>query len=160
MLRLIRLAGIALAAAVLVVGTALPALADRGDPRALDASLVGLPATLTNQSLFGITAGGLPWRIAHGSVELSARGHLEVDVRGLVLDAGANAGPNPIANGQAIVTCAGAPAAISSVVPFSPAGNAHVDERIALPATCLAPAVFFAGVPAPGVDRWFAVSGW
>ena len=159
MLRLIRLAGIALAAAVLVVGTALPTLADRGDQRVLDASLVGLPANLTGQSLFGITAGGLPWRIAHGSVELSARGHLEVDVKGLVLDAGASAGTNPIANGQAIVTCAGAPVAMSSVVPFSTAWNAHVDESIALPAGCLAPAVFFAGVPAAGVQRWFAVTG-
>ena len=159
MVRLIRLVGVALAGAVLVVTSALPTLADRGDQRALEASLVGLPASLTGQTLFGVTAGGLPWRIARGSVELSGRGHLEVDVRGLVLDAGASAGTNPIPNGQAIVTCAGAPVAMSRVVPFSAAGDAHVEATISLPAGCLAPAVFFAGVPAPGVARWFAVTG-
>ena len=47
---------------------------------------------------------------------------------------------------------------MSGVVPFSPEGDAQVNETVTLPATCLAPAVFFAGITGAG-PRWFAVTG-
>ena len=146
----------------LSLAIALPAvaLADPGGSKVLDDQLTGLPATMTNQTLFGIVAGGLPWRLDSGSVHLFRDGRLQVTVHGLVLAAGGAEGTNPIPNGQAIVTCAGAPAAMSSVVPFAPGGDAQINEKVALPEHCLAPTVFFAGVPAPGVARWFAVTGW
>lgn len=158
--RTLRLAGVSLAAIALLGATAYSALADAGGARVVDARLTPLPADQVNQTLFGVKAGGLPWRIDHGFVQLFSNGRLHVEVQGLVLAAGAAEGTNPIPNGQAIVTCAGMPAAMSSVVPFSTGGDAMVDETIALPAHCLGPAVFFAGVPAPGVQRWFAVTGW
>ncbi len=160
MLRTIRVLATVLAIGALLTASALSALADAGGRKVLDASLVGLPAGQVGQTLFGVTAGGLPWRLDHGSAQVFSDGRIHVEVQGLVLAAGALEGTNPIPNGQAIVTCAGAPAATSSVVPFSAGGDAQINEQIALPSGCLGPAVFFAGVPAPGVDRWFAVSGW
>jgi hypothetical protein len=159
MLRTLRVTGIAIAIVGLLATTSLSASADPGAPH-FQASMVALPASQVNLTLFGIKAGGLPWQIQAGSASISASGRLQVNVEGLVLAAGAHAGTNPIPNGQAIVTCAGVPVAMSSVVSFSPTGNAQLDQQIALPSSCLAPAVFFAGVPAPGVDRWFAVTGW
>lgn len=145
-------------AAIVAIPTAVSA--DPGGSKILDDQLTGLPSADVNQVLFGVQAGGLPWRLDSGSVHLFADGRLQVKVQGLVLAAGAAEGKNPIPNGQAIVTCAGVPAAMSSVVAFSSTGDAQVNETIALPGHCLAPSVFFAGVPAPGVDRWFAVTGW
>jgi hypothetical protein len=158
--RRIRLAAITAALVALVTVPTISALADSGGAKVLDASLAGLPASQVNTTLFGIKAGGLPWQIDHGSAQLFSDGRLHVEVQGLVLAAGPAAGTNPIASGQAILTCAGSPAAMSSVVPFSSDGTAEVNERISLPPGCLAPALFFAGVPAPGVQRWFAVTGW
>jgi len=157
--RLLRLLALSAALAAIV---AIPTMAsaDPGGSKILDDQLTGLPAANVNQVLFGIPAGGLPWRLDSGSVHLFADGRLQVNVHGLVLAAGAAEGTNPIPNGQAIITCAGAPAAMSSVVSFSSGGDAQINEAVALPGHCLAPSVFFAGVPAPGVDRWFAVTGW
>lgn len=148
------------AALALVVALPGVASADPGGAKILDDQFVGLPDAMKGQTLFGVTAGGIAWRLDSGSVRLFADGRLQVDVHGLVLAAGANEGTNPIPNGQAIITCAGVPAAMSSVVPFSTGGDAQVNETVALPGQCIAPTVFFAGVPAPGVARWFAVTGW
>jgi hypothetical protein len=149
-------------AAALALVVALPgvASADPGGTKILDDQLTGLPASMTGQTLFGVTAGGVAWRLDAGSVRLFADGRLQVSVHGLVLAAGGAAGTNPIPNAQAIVTCAGVPAASSSVVPYSTVGDAQINERVTLPAHCVAPTIFFAGVPAPNVARWFAVTGW
>lgn len=160
MARSLRVAAAAFAVVALLAASALTTAADSSGRRVFSATLVGLPLSMAGQTLFGIQAGGLPWKIDEGSTSITAGGRLHVEVEGLVLAAGSLVGTNPIAHGQAIVTCAGAPAAMSSVVPFSSTGDAEVDEQVSLPAHCLAPAVFFAGVPAPGVDRWFAVTGW
>src|SRR6476660_1601303 len=53
----------------------------------------------------GLKGGGLPWVIASGSGEVSRRGHVEVEVTGLVLAAGANIGKNPIPTFAATVSC-------------------------------------------------------
>jgi hypothetical protein len=44
----------------------------------------------------GVNGGGLPWRIASGSVDLRADGRLHVEVEGLVFAAGPNEGTNTI----------------------------------------------------------------
>ncbi len=133
--------------------------ADSGGVKVLDANLASLPQAQVGTTLDGVTAGGLPWNIAHGSAQLFSNGRVHVLVQGLVLGSGANAGRNPIPTGEAIVTCGGAIAATSSPVPYSTSGDATVDQVVSLPSTCLAPAVFFAGVTAAG-PRWFAVTGW
>jgi hypothetical protein len=157
MLRSLRVATvIAVLASLAVTSTA---LGDPGGVKVLDASLAGIPSSATGSVLEGVQGGGLPWRLDRGSVRLFADGRLQVEVQGLVLAAGSNEGRNPVATARAIVTCSGAPAAMSSIVPYSPSGDASINEVVELPPSCLAPAVFFAGITGNG-PRWFAVTGW
>jgi hypothetical protein len=149
------LAGAALAT-VLAVGAV--AASDSG-AKVLDASMAGIPASMTGQAFMGVQGGGLPWSIESGDAKLFRDGRLHVEVEGLVLAAGPAAGTNPIATGIAIVSCAGSVVAQSAPVPFSTSGDAEVDARVALPSSCLAPVVLFAGVTGGG-PRWFAVTGW
>ncbi len=160
MIRVFRPTRIALALAlVLSIGAAAVVQADSGGVKVLDAGLVALPQAQVGTTLSGVTAGGLPWEIAHGSAQLYSNGRLHVQVQGLVLAAGANAGINPIGTAEAIVTCGDAVAATSGVVPYSRQGDATINQTVQLPSQCLAPAVFFAGMT-PAGPRWFAVTGW
>jgi hypothetical protein len=150
---------IAIAAGLLVaLVLALPAGADGGGRKVLDASMAGIPASLAGQSFMGATGGGLPWHLGSGRAKLWADGRLVVKVEGLVLAAGANEGRNPVPTGQALVSCAGSVVAMSGAVPYSVEGDAEVKTRVDLPADCLAPVVFFAGITGGG-PRWFAVTG-
>jgi hypothetical protein len=152
MFRSLRLAVSAVALAALVLGTVSSTVA--GGPKILDARMAGIPTS--NLVLQGLTGGGAPWVIDAGRAKLFADGRLEVEVDGLVL---ASNGTNPIASGRAIVTCSSAPAARSGIVPFSPTGDATVEAQLDLPDSCLAPAVFFAGITSTGAERWLAVTG-
>lgn len=145
-----------LVAAMLVGGSV---AGTSGGSKALDASMRGIPAEKAGQPFLGAIGGGLPWRLERGEAKLFRDGRLQVTVVGLVLAAGANEGHNPVATGKALVSCDGAIVAESSAVAFSPEGDAQVEETVALPETCLAPVVFFAGITGAG-PRWFAVTGW
>jgi len=138
--------------AVLALGTVASTAA--GGPKILDARMA--PVTVPNQVLQGLTGGGAPWSIEEGKATLFADGRLHVEVEGLIVIARGN---NPIPQGRAIITCSSAPAVSSPIVPFSTAGDAEVNARVTLPASCLAPAVFFVGVTATGAQPWFAVTG-
>ena len=156
MLRLRRISIAVALLAALMVGTTSLATAD--GEKVLDASMAGI--SQANQILYGVQGGGLPWTLDFGSARLFADGRLQVTVKGLVIASGPNTGRNPAPTGRAIVTCAGAPVAMSSIVPFSvPDGDARINETIALPADCAGPAVFFAGITGAG-PRWFGVTGW
>jgi hypothetical protein len=154
-----RLARFALVVAMVAVlgGITASASAEDNRPRVLDANLAALPSSMTSQTLFGVTAGGAPWRLDGGRVKLFSDGRLEVTVRHLVL---VPTGQNPIGSAVAIVTCQGTPLPATQPVPYSmPDGNASIDTTVALPSGgCFAPAVFFAGVTGNG-PRWFAVTG-
>jgi hypothetical protein len=134
--------------AVLAVGNVASTAA--GGPKILDARLTGLPRA--GLVVDGVIGGGSPWVIDEGNAHLFADGRLQLEVDGLVL---ASSHTNPVTAGHAIVTCDGAPAAITANVPFSADGDAVVDATVALPSPCLAPAVFFT----TGTDRWLAVTG-
>jgi hypothetical protein len=113
----------------------------------------------------GINGGGLPWMVGSASGELRAGGRLEINVQGLVLAAGANAGSNPVAEFRAIVSCLAGDGSVQNVMtdPFpattGPArqggGNASIRTHVALPQPCIAPIVF---VTSPG-GAWFAATG-
>ncbi len=145
----------ALLASALAVGAV---TASGGSSGRLESSMAGIPAGLTGQVLMGVQGGGLPWSLGKGEASLAGDGRLHVEVEGLVLAAGANAGINPIPTGVAIVACDGAVAAQSGPVPFSRAGDAEVDATLILPSPCVAPVIFFAGATGAG-PRWFAVTG-
>ena len=157
MARSLRFAAVlALGGALLIGGTV---SGDPGGVKLLDASMTGVPAG--QASLFpGVIGGGIPWALEKGDARLFADGRLQVKVEGLVFASGPNAGRNTIPTGRAIVSCNNGQQVIESgAVPYSvPEGDAQVNEQIQLPATCLGPIVFFAGVT-PGGPRWFAVTG-
>ena len=156
MFRRVRPALVAALSASLVIAGA--TVAATGGQKLIDSPLVGIPTG--GLVIDGVAGGGAPWVIDGGHAQLRADGRLHIEVQGLVLapGTGANAGINPIATGVGIVTCVGNPAIVTGAVPFSRAGDAQVDTRVSLPADCLAPTVFFAGVTGAG-PRWFAVNG-
>ena len=125
-----------------------------GGQKVLDARMAGIP--VGGLVLHELVGGGVAWNIDEGRAKLFEDGRLQVEVEGLVL---ATNGTNPIDFGRAVVTCSGAPVASSPIVPFSDDGDATVSTTVDLPASCLAPAVFFVGVLPTGAERWFAVTG-
>jgi hypothetical protein len=103
--------------------------------------------------------------LTSASGSLKADGKLKIEVEGLVLAAGPNAGKNPISSFRAMVSClqsdgnfdnilSGAfpattgPASIGDV-------NAEIETTVALPQPCIAPIIF---VTSPG-GAWFAATG-
>ncbi len=126
-------------------------IASAGGRKVLDATMVGLnpPGTV----VAGITGAGAPWVIENGKAQLFEDGRIHVTVEGLVIPG--RVPPNPIAMGKAVVSCNGAFADDTALVPFSPQGDAVVDDVVTLPAPCRAPAVFFTSP----TGAWFAVTG-
>ena len=132
-------------------------------------TMVGTTAGLTgDQSLVplrGIRGGGLPWTLTSAHGELKASGRLEIEVVGLVLAAGANAGSNPSAVFRALVSCLSSNGSVQNILTEAfpattgPAsmggGNAKIDTTVALPQPCLAPIVFVTN----NGGSWFAVTG-
>jgi hypothetical protein len=110
----------------------------------------------------GIPGGGLAWAIDEGRGELRFDGKLEIEVEGLVLAEGANAGSDPIPQFKAIVSCQtidGTSATTTNIstglFPATTTGDSKIEATVALPDPCFAPIVF---VTSPG-GSWFAVTG-
>lgn len=154
----------------LFIAGAAPTLASARETRILAFdTLAGIPSGLTGTQsqlpLRGINGGGLPWNIASGKGYLTSSGHLEIEVKGLVLAAGANAGSNPIASFRATVSCVKSDGTFANIQTGSfpattgPAasggGDAEIDAVVTLPQPCIAPIVF---VTSPG-GAWFAATG-
>jgi len=132
-------------------------------------TMVGVPAGLTGAQsqapLRGINGGGIPWTIASASGELTASGHLEINVQGLVLAAGANAGSNPSATFRGLVSCVKSDGSFQNILtdPFpattGPAsaggGNAKIEANLTLPQPCIAPIIFVTSA----TGSWLAATG-
>jgi hypothetical protein len=125
------------------------------------------PSMPTDPAVHGIAPGGLPWAIGHGRVRLNADGRLRIDIHGLVIPIVHTVGgttfpagtPRPVAAVQAELFCApdaSAAVATTAAVPISERGDARVDARISLPATCLAPEILVG----PGAAAYIAAPGW
>jgi hypothetical protein len=132
-------------------------------------TMIGVPAGLTGAQsqapLRGINGGGLPWTLTAGSGELTTTGHLEIEVDGLVLAAGANAGSNPSPTFRAIVSCVNDDGTFANLLTdafpattgpaSSGGGDSRIETDVALPSPCIAPIVF---VTSAG-GSWFAATG-
>ncbi len=153
-------------AAVLILTTS--GLTTAKTPNVLEFdTMVGVTPALTGSAnaIRGINGGGIPWTLGSGRGELTASGHLEIKVRGLVFAAGPNTGSNTVTSFRAIVSCLDANATVVNVPtgPFaattgpasSGGGNANIEADLTLPAPCIAPLVF---VTSPGL-AWFASTG-
>jgi hypothetical protein len=162
-------------AAVLALGVAVAASADDGGDngdhhgdkhgnaaKVLSARLA--PSLPADPAVHGVPAGGVPWVIDRGTVSLGADGHLKVAIRGLVIPVahgGLPAGTaRPVTTVRASLFCApdtaGAVATTGSV-PISEDGDARIDDRIALPSTCLSPTVL---VQPNALNAYIALPGW
>jgi hypothetical protein len=104
----------------------------------------------TGPKLFDVAPGGAPWVIDEGSARVRRNGRVKVRVEGLVIPTAPQNGTNPLSNLAATVYCGGTVVGTTQAVPFSTAGDARIDETLAmpLPKPCLVPAVLIN--PAPG----------
>jgi hypothetical protein len=105
----------------------------------------------------GIKGGGLPWRITSGSGFVDHQGHVSVTVSGLVLDAGANAGKNPITQFKATLSCLtphGIVNVSTGLFAADLAGNSTINDTIKLPHPCKQPILFVGNAG----GAWFAMS--
>jgi hypothetical protein len=149
-------------------GSASPATAK--EPKILEFdTMFGVPAGLTGAQsqavLRGINGGGLPWTLSSAHGELKTSGKLEIEVRGLVLAAGANTGSNPSAVFRGLVSCLRSDGSVQNILtePFpattgpasSGGGNAKIEANVALPQPCIAPIVFVTNAN----GAWFAATG-
>jgi len=119
------------------------------------------PTVPTDPRIHGVAAGGLPWVLDNGQARLRHDGRLSVRVRGLVLPGPpGNGTPGPITTISASLYCgadATAAVATTATVPLSTAGDARIDERVTLPAKCLAPIVLVH--PNGGAGAYIAATG-
>ncbi len=130
-------------------------------------SMVGVPAGMTGikAPIRGINGGGLPWMVGSASGELTASGHLELEIQGLVFAAGPNIGKNTVTTFRAVVSCLDGNGVAQKVTTDAfPAtigeasaggGNAEFETDLSLPQPCIAPLIF---VTSPG-GAWFATIG-
>ena len=158
------------AGTLLAVALAAPA-AFAGRPHDILAfeTMVGVPNDLTgsqsNGPLRGLSGGGIPWMLSRAKGSLDTNGDLKIEVTGLVLAAGPNAGSNPIATFKGLVSCVNADGTFTNVstgtfpATTGPAslggGNADIEATVSLPSPCIAPIVF---VTSTG-GSWFAATG-
>ena len=138
------------------------------DPKILEFdTMVGVPTALTGTQgpIRGVNGAGAPWMLTAATGELSTGGHLEIQVDGLVLAAGANAGSNPVNAFRGIVSCLAADGTIQNVqtatfpATTGPAtaggGDAKIEATLSLPHPCIAPIVFVTNAN----GAWFASTG-
>lgn len=132
-------------------------------------TMVGTTAGLTGAQsqpvLRGVSGGGIPWTLTSARGELKASGKLEIEVRGLVLAAGANTGSNPSAVFRALVSCLNSDGSVQNILTeafpattgpaSSGGGNAKIETTVSLPHPCIAPIVFVTS----NTGSWFAVTG-
>jgi hypothetical protein len=134
----------ALAAVALAAGAGTAFADDHGGGdhggRVLESDIFG--SQPSGPTLFDVKPGGAPWVIRRGEAEVRRDGRVEVRVRGLVIPTAPQNGTNPLPGIAATVFCGGKAVGTTAPVPFSPAGDARIEDRVAkLPQPCLVPAV-------------------
>lgn len=104
----------------------------------------------------GLVGGGKAWAITSGTGSVSTKGHVVVNVTGLVIPEIGNT--NPVTQFKAIVSCIARHHVIVNVstglFDANSAGDSTIDDTVALPRHCEHPIVF---VTNQG-GAWFAMS--
>jgi hypothetical protein len=121
------------------------------------------PSVPTDPAFHGVAAGGAPWVLKEGRVQLSGD-RLDLRVRGLVIPvAPFNGTPGPVTTISASLYCGAdsntMAAATTGQVPISRDGDARIkDDSFAVPSTCLAPVIL---VNPNGIaSLYISVDGW
>lgn len=117
------------------------------------------PSKPTDPALHGVTAGGAPWVLKSGRVQLDSAGKLDLRVEGLVIPALGT--PGPVTTISASLYCHPhtTPADTTQQVRISRRGDARIyDTSFHVPSTCLVPLIF---VHPNGVGNvYIALNGW
>jgi hypothetical protein len=143
------LATVALAAGAGVASADSGDSGDGGRSDVLRSSVFGSTPRPVGPVLFGVNPGGAPWVIGKGEARVRRGGRVEVRVRGLVIPTAPQNGTNPLSGIAATVYCGGTAVGTTRAVPFSPAGDARIEDRLSakLPEPCLVPAVLLNPAP-------------
>jgi hypothetical protein len=145
-------------AALCSVVAALP-LDARAAPKVLRNSDLVPVNPAPGPDIAGISSGGAPWLIHHGSkAMLDADGELKVNIKGLVFAATGTTTSSTgavVSQVKATVICAGKPAVTTGLVPLSASGDAEIRETVAIPSACGDPIVLVQVAS----GRWIAVAG-
>ncbi len=138
----ITIAGVGAAALALsgwaVLGGAASAAPEASTPAPIMVTARLAPSVPSDPKIFGVTAGGAPWKITQGVVALHTDGLLTATIAGLVIPPG---NKNPVPDLALSVFCNGTRVATTPAVSFSARGNAHVVARVTLPKFCPVPGV-------------------
>lgn len=129
----------------------------------LSASLA--PSVPGDPTVHGVVPGNVPWVLDRGRVQLAADGKIKIQLRGLVIPIAHGTFPantaRPVTTVNASLYCApdsSAAAATTVSTPISEDGDARISDKLALPATCLAPTVLVH--PNGGLTAYIALPGW
>jgi hypothetical protein len=143
---------------VAALALAVAAIAKPGKDRSLRSTLAPSMPAPADPQLHGVNPGGVPWQLARGTVDLHSDGKLKVDIRGLVIPSMGT--PGPVTTVSASLFCGNdtTAAAKTTSVPLSSKGDAKINQRVTLPAECLAPVVFVN--PNGNAAAYIAVTGW
>lgn len=153
-----------IAAAMLCLG----ANAAQADSKGLNSSLTACRTPNSTQMLpiGGVLNCGKIWKIAEGSVNLSADGALRVNIKGLVLDDSStgksNGTPDGVTGVVAALVCGpngGSVVAQTAGVPINIAGEARIRVNIPMPTQCVAPIVLVREIFDGEVGGWLAATG-
>jgi hypothetical protein len=128
------------------------AFADHGGNDKGNAFSSGIVGSMPNQSVAGVNSGGAPWVVREGHAHLSKKGNLSVEVEGLLIAAGNLANGNPVPANlvgttgpvmfvAASLVCGGVVVDSTPAAALSAAGNAEMEGKLTVPATCAAPSV-------------------
>jgi hypothetical protein len=154
------------------VALASVAVSSADGPKVINTHVFG---STPNVTIRGVAAGGAPWVVKNGKVQLKPNGALKVRVKGLVIGAGALVNGEPVPNNligtvagittvHAALTCggpgAGTPFTITPTdgVAISADGDFEIDADISIPSVCEQPIVLIRiGAPATA-GPWIAAS--
>jgi hypothetical protein len=122
-----------LAAVVAAFVLAGPAAADSNKAILTDDVTPSLPS---DDAIFGVNPGGAPWVIDKGEARVKPDGRVRARVEGLVIPTAPQNGTNPIPLLRASVYCDGMLVGQTENAPFSPAGDARIEDEVAVPGDC------------------------
>jgi hypothetical protein len=147
-------------------GLSMAAFSAQADQALLQSKLTPCPAGGAPNNIGDVNVCGFSWTLTDGLAQLSSGGRIQVKVRGLVLNdprlpqfLGT---PDGVHNVYATLIC-GANAdrvavASTGVFALDSHGNALIQDRITMPARCIAPAIVVREFDFPA-QGWLAATG-
>jgi len=123
-----------------------------------------LRACPTGTAIGDVGSCGKIWKLGSGKASLEKSGKLEVELKGLVLNDASvgefNGTPDGVTHVVGSVLCGGKVAAETEWVPLGKTGDAKINAKLKLPASCIAPTIVVREVWEKKVGGWLAGPGY